>query len=82
MKKPQAMQSAVCAAQFIKQNDTFKSSELCIVRKDTQRLTRSVSCSVTDALYSIHGTPSVVMLKKSLSAPMLDTCSSSLEGFG
>ena len=82
MKKPraQAIQSAVCAAQFIRQKDTFKSSELQIVGKRTQCLTRSVSCTLTDALYSIHGTPSVVMLKKSLSAPTLDTSSSSLDG--
>jgi len=82
MKKPraQAIQSAVCAAQFIRQKDTFKSSELQIVGKRTQCLTRSVSCTLTDALYSIHGTPSVVMLKRSLSAPTLDTSSSSLDG--
>jgi len=79
-KKPQAIQSAVGAAQSFRRKGPVRSSELHIVGKRTQRLTRSVSCSLTDALYSIHGTPSVVMLKKSLSAPTLDTCSSSLDG--
>jgi len=78
-KKSHAIQSAVGAAQFIRQKDTFKSSELHIVGKHTQRLTRSVSCNLTDAFYSIHDKPSVVMLKRSLSAPTLDACSSSLD---
>ena len=80
MKKPQAKQSEVFAAQFIRQKDTYRSSELDIARKHTQRLTRSVSCNPTDALHSVHGTPSAVMLKKSLSTPTLGTCNSSLEG--
>ena len=79
IKKPQAIQSAVGAAQFIRQKEPFKLSEQ-QEGKQTQRLTRSVSCNLTGALYSIHGTPSVVMLKKSLSAPTLDTCSSSIDG--
>ena len=78
MKQPQAIQSAVGTAQFIRQKEAFRSSELNKERRRTQRLTRSASCNLTDiALDSIHGTPSVVMLKKSLSAPTLDTCSSS-----
>jgi len=80
LKKPQAIQSAVGAAQSFRRKGPVRSSELHIVGKRTQRLTRSVSCSLTDTLYSIHGTPSVVMLKKSLSAPTIDTCSSSLDG--
>jgi len=73
VKKPKAIQSAVGAALSIKQKDTFELSEQQKVGKHTQRLTRSASCNLTVALYSIHGTPSVIMLKKSLSAPTLDT---------
>ena len=80
MKIPQATKSAVGATQFIGRNVSNMSSELHIVGKRNQRLTRSVSCILTDALDSIHGPSSVVMLKKSLSAPMLDTCSSTLDG--
>ena len=80
MKKPQAIQSAVGAAQLLRRKDPFKSPELHIVGKRNQRLTRSTSCNLSDAFYSIHGPPSVVMLKKSLSAPTLDKCSSSLDG--
>ena len=76
MKKPQTMQSAAGDTQFVRQKDTFRSLELHIVGKRTQRLTRSASCNLTHA--SIHGTPSVRSLKKSLSAPTLDTCSSGL----
>ena len=79
IKKPQAIQPAFGSAQFNRQKDPFKSSEQHVEGKHTQRLTRSVSCNLTDTLYSIHGTPSVVMLKKSLSAPTLDTCGSSLD---
>ena len=79
MKKPQAIQPAVGAAQFLREKNSIRSLELPKVGKRTQRLTKSVSCNLTDiALYSIHGTPSVIMLKKSLSAPTLDKCSSSL----
>ena len=73
IKKPQEMQSIVGAAQFIKRNDPFRSSELHKVGKRTQRLTRSASCNLTEA---IHGTPSVVLLKKCFSAPTLETCNS------
>ena len=77
MKKHRAIRTAVGAGQFFKSKHPFKSSELRKVGKRSQRLTRSSSCNLTDALDSIHGTPSVVMLKRSLSAPTLDTCSSS-----
>ena len=80
MKNPQVKQSAVGATHFIGRNVSFMSSEPHMVRKRNQRLTRSVSCIPTDALDAIHGTSSVVTLKKSLSAPTLDTCSSSLDG--
>ena len=74
MKNPQVKQSAVGATHFIGRNVSFMSSEPHMVRKRNQRLTRSVSCILTDALDSIQGTPSVVMLKKCLSAPTLETC--------
>ena len=77
MKKTQVKQSKVVAAQRFRRKGPFKSSELHIVKKCTQSLKRSASCNLTDALYSIHGTPSGIM---SLSAPTLDTCSSSLDG--
>ena len=80
MKKRRAVQSAVGAVQFIRQKDTFRSPEQHIVGKHTQRLARSVSCNSTNVFHFYHGTPSVVMLKKALSAPTLDTCSSSLDG--
>ena len=80
MKNPQVIESTAGATQFIGRNVSFMSSELHIIGKRNQRLTRSVSCILTDALDSIHGTSRVVILKKSLSAPTLDTCSSSLDG--
>ena len=80
MKKPQETKSAVGAAQFFRPKDPFMSSERHIEGKHTQRLTRSVSCNLTEDLYSIQRTPSVVMFKKSFSVPTLDTCSSSLDG--
>ena len=79
MKSPQVIQSTVGATQFIGRNVSFMPSELHIVGKRNQRMTRSTSCIATDALDSIHGTSRVVMWKKSLSAPTLDTCSSSLD---
>jgi len=80
MKKPQAIQSAVGAAQFFRREDSITSLELPKLGKRMQRLERSASCNLTDtALYSIHGTPSVVMLKEALSVPTLDTCNSSLD---
>ena len=80
LKKPQAILPAAGAAQFIRQKDPFRSSEQQKVGKFTQRLTRSASCNLTDAFDSIHETHTVIMLKKSLSAPTLYTRSSSLEG--
>ena len=80
MKKPQAILSAARAAQFTRQKDPFRSSELQKVGKCTQRLTRSASCNLTGAFNSIHETHNVIMLKKSLSVPTLYTRSSSLEG--
>ena len=80
LKKGEAIQVEVGAPQLTRRNDSIRPSELHKEGKHTKRLTRSASCNLTDALYSIHGTPRVVMLKKSLSAPTLDTCSSSLDG--
>ena len=66
MKKLQVIKSAVDGiAQSYRGKDPFRLNK---VGKRTQRLTRPVSLSL-DAL--IHGTPGVVMLKKSLSAPTL-----------
>ena len=78
MRKPQVTSSAVGNTQFVRQNETFRSSELLKEEKHSQRLTRSASCSQTDALCYIHRTPSGMMLKKSLSAPTLDTFNGSL----
>ena len=76
MKKPQPIQSAVGATHSLRRNDSIRSLELPKLGKRAQRLARTASCNLTDtALYSIHGTPSVVILKKSLSAPTLDTYS-------
>ena len=55
IKKPQATQSVVGVAQFYRRRDPFRSSELHKVGKRTQRLTRSASCNLTEALDSIHG---------------------------
>jgi len=74
MKKPHESQSTVGATQFIRRNDPFTSSEVHIGGKRAQRLTRSVSSNLTDALYSIYGKPGVFLLKtESLSAPTLYT---------
>ena len=63
IKKPQAIKSAVGVAQSYRRRNPFRLNK---VGKRKQRLTRSVSCNLTDAL---DATPSVVMLKKLLSAP-------------
>ena len=72
LKKPQTIKSAVGIAQYYREKDSLRINK---VGKRTQRLTRSVSL---DAI--IHGTPGVVMLKKSLSAPKVDKWSSFLDG--
>ena len=79
MKKPRTQQSSSGDKQFVTQKGTLKSSKLHKMGKRTQRLTRSASCNLTDASYPIPGTPCVIMLKRSLSAPTLDTCNSSLD---
>jgi len=69
IKKPQAIQSAVGTAEIVTRKDPFsRSSELQKELKRTQRLKRSVTSNLADALDSNHGTPSVAMLRKSLSA--------------
>ena len=78
MNKPRSIQSAVVASQCSWRRDPFWSSRLYNVGKRTQRFTRSASCSLTNALESNHVTPSMVKLRKSLSAHTLDACSSSL----
>jgi len=77
--KPKAIQSAVGAAQYFRRKHSIRSLELPKLEKRMERLKRSVSCNLTDALYSVYGTPNVVMLKRSLSAPTLDTNSSYLD---
>ena len=77
MKKVPAMQPSFGSTRFIRGKDPVRSSELQIVRKRSRRLTRSASCNLTGASYTTHGTPSVVKLKRSLSASMIDTLSSS-----
>ena len=72
-KKPKAKQSAVGAAQFFKRNDPYRSPKLHIVGNGMQHLKRSVSCNLTGVLDSIQETPSVVSVKRSLSAPTLNT---------
>ena len=71
LKKPKAMQSTVDAAQFSRGKYSIRYLELPKLEKRTKRLKRSVSCNLTDASYSIHGTPNVVTLKRSLSFPAL-----------
>ena len=80
LKKPQGILSAVGAAHLFRRKDLIRSLELPKVGKRSHGLTRSASCNLTEALDSIRRTPSDVMLKKSLSAPTLDNCSSSLDG--
>ena len=77
LKKPRAIQPAVGVAQSCCRKDPVRLK----AEKRTQILTRSTSCNVAYASDSFHFlTPSVVMLKKSLSAPTLDTWNSSLHG--
>ena len=79
MKKPQAILSTVRDTQNVWGKEPVRSSELHLVGKRTKcSVKRSASCNLTHA--SVYGTPSVGMLKKSLSAPTLDTCISSLVG--
>ena len=80
MKKSQAIQLATGSAQILKQEDPSRSSEPHNLEKRTQRLTRSGSCDLTNPIGSYHGTLSVVKLRRSFSAPTLDTCGSPLNG--
>ena len=79
-KKPQAKQSRVGAAQVFRRNDLVRSSKLHIVGNGIQRLKRSASLNLTGALDSCHGTTSAATMKRSLSAPTLDTRGSSFDG--
>ena len=79
-RRPQAKQLAVGAAQCVVRSDPFRSSKLHIRENGSQRLKRSASCNLTGALDSIHGAPCVATMKRSLSAPALDTCGGSLDG--
>ena len=72
-KKPETKQSAVSGAQNFRRNDPVRSTKLHIVGNGIQHSKRSVSCNISDALGSIQGTPIVVTMKRSLSAPNLDT---------
>ena len=72
-KKPETKQSAVSGAQNFRRNDPVRSPKLHIVGNGNQHSKRSVSCNISDALGSIQGTPIVVTMKRSLSAPNLDT---------
>jgi len=56
-KKPQAVQAAVGAAEFVRRNDPATSLELQKVGERAQRLKRSASCNPTYALDSDHGKP-------------------------
>ena len=82
LKKPQAIQSAACAAQFFRRKYSIEhgSSEHPKVGKRMGSLKKSVSCNLTDAFDSVYGKSSVIMLKRSLSAPTLDTCVRYLDG--
>ena len=72
-KKPETKQSAVGGAPNVRRNDPVRSTKLHIVGNGIQHSKRSVSCNISDALGSIQGTPIVVTMKRSLSAPNLDT---------
>jgi len=69
IKKPQLTIQSVAGAT---QKDPVSSSELHLSGRRIQRSKRSVSCNLTDALDSVHGTPSVMTLKRSLSVPILE----------
>ena len=72
LKKPQAIQSAVGATHVVGRKDPIiRYLEFPKLENRTERLKRSVSCNLAGALYPIHGTPTMVVLKKSLSAPAL-----------
>ena len=73
LKKSQVLQPAAGSAQFFKQEDPTMSSEPHNSEKGTQRLTRAASCGQNDTLGSYQGTHSEVKLRRSLSAPTLDT---------
>ena len=78
LKKLQARQSAIDTAQIFRRKFSIRSLELPDVGKRTQRLTRSISCNIGDAFDSSFD-PSLVMLKKSLSAPTLQRTLSIME---
>ena len=80
-KKPQAIQSAVGAPQFLRRKDPFRSSKPPVVANGIKRLKRSASCNLTGVLDCIHGSPSGAAMKRSLSASTFDICGSSLDGY-
>ena len=70
-RKPETKQLAVGGAQNVRRNDPVRLPKLHIVGNGIQHSKRSVSCNISDALGSIQGTPIVVTMKRSLSAPNL-----------
>jgi len=79
LKKHQTIQSATSNPKFSWRKYSIRSLKLSKLENRTKRLKRSLSCTPPDALYSVYGTPNVFMLKKSLSAPTLNACSSYLD---
>ena len=78
--KPQALQPAVDTARCFKRKDPFTSAEQHNTEIPSRRLKRSASYNPSEVLDSIQGRPREVVLKRSLSAPLLDKCSSSFDG--
>lgn len=79
LKKPAAIQSAVGAAQYVRQKEPLGSSEHHNPKERKQRLTRSASCNSLVALDSSLGASTEVMLKRSLSIAALDKCSNTFD---
>ena len=80
-KNTQETQPAVGVVRFVRQKNTFDAEELHNVEKPTRRLTRSASCHPPDVFDCDHGRPrDEVMLKRSLSVPTLNKCSSCFDG--
>ena len=69
--KPQALQPAADAAR-VRRNDSFNATVQRKSEVSTQCLTRTASYNPCNVLHSFLGRPRTVVLKRSLSAPMLN----------
>ena len=79
IRKPRASQPAVYSVRYVRRKDQFAAEEDALDRQHVvrhTRLKRTLSCDLTVVSDCAHGRPRDIMLKRSMSAPMLKECCS------